>query len=551
MKLDWILKGSDASFSRRIEGLPSEARRMAVYIRMRFDPAYFARQVLGRHCRLPFAGFHNILFGWHHEMEGPIDKRQGRRYAIAAPRGTAKSTIVSLVLPLHDILFRRERYIILLSATDRQARGRLRAIREELERGEIAQWLADRPHRLTAKTLTCGNIRLDAFGAGTEIRGVTHDGHRPTKIILDDAEGSDSATSPRARERLDEWFASIVEHLGDRHTHLIVAGTVLHPAGLLATILTRADFNSHLQRSIEDFATESHHWEEWRQLLLNYLNPDRRQLARNYFEENREEMLKGSSVAWPEREDYEILLAQLIIQGRRAFYQEKQNEPLGPEDALFRGETALRAIQVRGRLEINNASGVTVRVYQGETIPLRFGYLDAAMGKKRNHGDFAALAIVLLLPDSTMVVEKVWARRVPPSVQVAQILDSHEERPFTRLAIEGTGFQELFLRLIDEERSRRSRVGREICLPIEVVHPKRSKSIRIATLEPLLSSGRLALCPTLDEEFWEELANYPRSRHDDALDAVAGAVDLALRGEGKGSLLKVVPRDGGGRRPAF
>lgn len=551
MEAPWILKASDEAFSRRIERLQAPARQLAIYTRMHGNPGYFARTLLPHHCRLPFAGFHRLLFRWHQRMGEAIDGRTGLRHAIAAPRGCAKSTIVSLVLPLHDLLYCRERYVLLLSATERQARGRLRAIRDELDRGAISGWLRDRPIRLTAGTLHCGNIRVDAFGAGSEIRGVSHDGYRPTKIILDDAEASSSATSGRARERLDEWFITIVEHLGDVYTHIIAAGTILHGRGLLATLLARADFVGHVQRSIEEFSTEAIHWEQWRGMLLDFSNPDRRDAARSHFLKHREAMLRGSAVAWEEKEDYEILMAQLTLQGRRAFYQEKQNEPLGPEDALFDPEGILRAIVSDGALLIQTTSGTTVRVYKDISTARRFGYLDAAMGKKRKSGDFAALAVVLHLPDSTLVVERLLARRMNPSTQVQRLLDFHEMAPFDRLGIEGTGFQELLLLPIEEERRRRAARGREAGLPIEVIHPRRSKQVRIASLEPLFTAGRLAIASDLDEEFWEELANYPRARHDDALDALAGAVELATRGEGGGGLVKAVVKSTGKRRPSF
>jgi phage terminase large subunit-like protein len=48
----------------------------------------------------------------------------------------------------------------------------------------------------------------------------------------------------------------------------------------------------------------------------------------------------------------------------------------------------------------------------------------------------------------------------------------------------------------------------------------------------------------LPEEFWRELEHYPRVDHDDALDATAGAVELALQAarRGIGETLAVVPR---------
>src|SRR5690606_29226873 len=116
------------------------------------------------------------------------------------------------------------------------------------------------------------------------------------------------------------------------------------------------------------------------------------------------------------------------------------------------------------------------------------------------------------------------AKRMSPTEQVRLLFDQHTAGRFEVLSIEGTGFQELLTHPIEEERKRRVARKEASDIVVQVAHPKKSKIARISSLEPLVSSGRLALGAHLDEEFWEELSNYPRSRHDDALDAAAGAV---------------------------
>lgn len=534
----WILTLSESSFLRRIEGLGPRARRGALWLRMEADPEFFARQLFPAWCRLPFAAHHRVLFDWHREMgREPLPGRRGLRHVLAAPRGAAKSTVASLILPLHDLLFRRERYIVLLSATERQAQQRLRAIRSELLAGEAAHWLAMLPDgaepRLTSSSLTAAGVQIDAFGAGTEIRGIGTNGFRPTKILLDDAEASRTADSPRAREKLADWFGEVVEHLGDRYTHMLAVGTVLHEKGLIASLLQRPDFVGHRARSIERFSPREDLWGEWRRRLMDFNDPARRASARDFFESQRAPMTDGTEVLWPEKEDYEELMAQLTLQGRRAFYQEKQNTPLGPEEALFEPARALRAVCDGSALVLQTVGGEAVRrVADWATVARRFAYLDAALGKGRSQskGDFAALAVVVLLPDGSLVLESLWARRASPTEQIRRLFDLHEKAPFERLAVEGTGFQELLLLPIEEERKRRRADGRRADLPVEPVHPKRTKSARIAALEPLLANGTLALAPDLDEEWWEELSTWPRSRHDDALDAAAGAIELVRSG---------------------
>ena len=50
--------------------------------------------------------------------------------------------------------------------------------------------------------------------------------------------------------------------------------------------------------------------------------------------------------------------------------------------------------------------------------------------------------------------------------------------------------------------------------------------MRIATLEPLIANGWRRLASGLPEPFWSQLETFPRGEHDDALDALEGAVSL-------------------------
>jgi predicted phage terminase large subunit-like protein len=515
MQLERILK--DDSLAKR-------------YVRLRgtVDIACFIKFVLSNHIRLPFADFHHDLFRWHLQLgDQPLPDRRGRRLALAAPRGAAKTTILTLGLVLHDIVYRREPYILIISATQRQAQRRLSALRAELLGGSGIRHFASRINvGVSANTLLTPHTRIDAHGANSELRGLSHDSWRPTKIILDDAESSAVVTSPKRRQRIIDWFGEVIEHLGDSYTHIIVIGTVLHPDSLLATLMRRVDFEGRLYRSIVQFAPPSPHWDTWRSLLTDALDPDRRATARSFFLEHREAMTAGARVLWPEHEDIEELQAQLLTQGRRVFYQEKQNEPLSASDALFRTDAAWTA-RIDGDTIALFPPGNHTRT--ARTLPLnqarRFGFLDAALGKsaRSQQGDFAALATVLLLPGPLLVLSHLWIERATPSAQIEMILLRHATDPFERIGIEGTGFQEMIATHLGEQSH-----ARLTPIPIEVVRPTHPKQTRIAALEPLLVSGRLVLAENLPEEFCRELADYPATAHDDALDAAASATALAL-----------------------
>jgi len=99
-------------------------RRIAKKSLKQFAQIYFSNI-----CEKPFSLMHiNILF----ELDVAAEDRK-ERIAIAAPRGHAKSTIVSLVYVLWCLLYNKEKLILLISNTEDQAVKFLRDIREQIE----------------------------------------------------------------------------------------------------------------------------------------------------------------------------------------------------------------------------------------------------------------------------------------------------------------------------------------------------------------------------------------------------------------------------------
>src|SRR5688572_12777645 len=81
------------------------------------SPQKFAQCYLGHHFKHPPSPMHLEIFGL---LQNMIVKRS-QRIAIAAPRGHAKSTIVSESFVLWCICYKLEHYILLISQTLDQA----------------------------------------------------------------------------------------------------------------------------------------------------------------------------------------------------------------------------------------------------------------------------------------------------------------------------------------------------------------------------------------------------------------------------------------------
>lgn len=511
------------------------------------DSLLFAQIFFPKLCRLRFSPFHTDLFHDYDMatlMEDDVLQRTGRGLAIAAPRGAAKSSILSLILPIHAICYARERYILIISATLKQARQRLRNIQRELSandylRREFGEFAEDGAAWNT-QTLQTRGVQVDVFSAGSEMRGVSTGEFRPTLIILDDAENSEAVESAERREKMRQWFHEVVENLGDRYTRLVVAGTLMHPDSLLRGLLRRPDFKAHSYSSIVRWAEAGALWDEWRRLYTNLDDPRRRHTARRFFKARREEMLAGAEVLWEVKEDYYTLMEQLATRGRQAFFQEKQNDPLTNSDGLFRLErfawfeiadgAARPAIGPDWTLGTEAMDGAIAPNFDFVPVPIddmqTFGFLDPAIGAK-GRGDFAAIAVVGRDTAGTLYVLDVWRKRKGPSVQAQSAHDLHANWNFTAFGVEANLFQELLMGPLGQEAAQRGGAPR---LNLRPVTHATNKERRILALEPHIANGWLRFNRDLPRDVLLEFADFPRSVHDDAMDAIEGAVALAREG---------------------
>lgn len=119
------------------------------------------------------------------------DAPEGVRLAIAAPRGEAKSTFVSLFFVLWAVLTGRKHYILIIADALEQAASLLGAVKDELEFNEALKRDfpgAGKGHVWNVGTVvTPGNVKTRR-AARASVCAVRHRAHRPDLIVLDDLE---------------------------------------------------------------------------------------------------------------------------------------------------------------------------------------------------------------------------------------------------------------------------------------------------------------------------------------------------------------------------
>lgn len=449
---------------------------------------------------------------------------KGRRIVITAPRGHAKSTVMSLQNVLHAAVYGYKKYILLISDTEYQSAAFLDAIKAEIELNEelIAEFgeLKGKVWRGSSVTLTNG-VRIDAVGTGQKLRGRRNGARRPDLIVLDDIENDEDVRSADQRERAAAWFFGAVSKSGDSYTDIIFIGTVLHRDCLLARLQANPAYRAMSYTAVEQFSSCSL-WDEWRELYTDMARPDRDERALAFFALHRDEMLLGTQVLWPEKAPYYDLMCMMVSEGDAAFFREMQNEPEDPAARLFPSEW--------------------FRFYEPRTLPLSpevcelYGYCDPSLGKSAAADHSAIITVAKMRESGAIYVLEADICRRHPDVIITDIIEKarHYSRAYgltyTLFGAESNQFQ-WFLK----ERLAAESAKAGVYLPLKEVYARGDKTLRIQSLQPDIKNGYI-LFDRAQRELLDQLQRFPGHRHDDGPDALHGAVSLCKSGARLGTV---------------
>jgi predicted phage terminase large subunit-like protein len=486
------------------------------------SPQAFAQVYLTADCPLKFSRMHTELFEL---LQNIIDKRAGR-LAIAAPRGHAKSTIVSLAFVLWCVLYEKEKLVLIVSATQDQAILLLKAIKDQIRSNE--QLIEDFPdvckRRLTPwrdKRIQLGNgAMILAYGASQGLRGAKNKSHRPGLIVVDDIENSEHVVSEDQRHKLGEWFRGTLLHAGHSGTNVVVVGTVLHYDSLLANLINPKDrrgWEGRKYQAIENFGDHPDLWEKWAGIFrckIDHEDEMGPEAANAFYGSNKTEMLQGTKVLWPEREDYRALMVIREREGLHSFQAEKQNEPIDSEQCIF-------AENNFHYWDDEHADENALRAAHGKNGGVFYAACDPSLGRRTGQGDYTGIVILYQSrkPRINYVVVADLARRSPDKT-LEKIIQFTAMYPISRFAIETNQFQSLML--VDIVRRAKKAGVRTSFVPIE---SRTHKESRIASLEPEVTQGRIRFSRR-HHLLLDQLRQFPHAAHDDGPDALEMAIQV-------------------------
>lgn len=440
------------------------------------------------------SALHHFLF---EQLPLALQKPTSVHMAVAAPRGEAKSTIVSQLFSLYCLVTQKKRYVLIVMDSIDQAYPMLEAIKVELEfnqrlridfpesTGQGRVWQA-------GTIVTSANQKVQVAGSGKKLRGLRHGAYRPDLVVLDDIENDEQVRSPEQRNKLHDWLKKTVLPLGsaDGKLDIIYIGTILHYDSVLNRTLSSKAWLTAKFKALIKMPDDMSLWDKWEDFYLN----EGEAVADAFYYANKEAMDAGAIISWAAR-PLLVLMKIRARDGHSTFDSEYQNDPVSGDDAIF-----ANSIQYWTELPAN-------LIY--------FGALDPSLGKAGASRDPSAILVGGYHRETgkLYVIEAQVKKRLPDLI-IEDVIRLHKQYNCQRWFVETVQFQEF---LKDELVKRSAQRGSPV--PATAIKPNTDKMLRIESLQPHIANG-LILLHSSQATLIAQLRHFPKADHDDGPDAL-------------------------------
>ena len=437
---------------------------------------------------------HNYLFD---QLPQVLQQASSVHLAIAAPRGEAKSTLVSQLFTLYCLVTQKKRYALIVMDSIDQAYPMLEAIKVELEfnqrlridfpemSGQGRVWQA-------ATIITKANQKVQVAGSGKKLRGLRHGAYRPDLVVLDDIENDEQVRSPEQRDKLHDWLKKTVLPLGAAGDKLDVVyiGTILHYDSVLNRTLSSKAWKTAKFKALIRQPDDMSLWDKWEDFYLN----EGEAVADAFYTQNQAAMDKGAVVSWAARPILTLMKIR-ARDGHATFDSEYQNDPLSSDDAMF-------------------ANSLTYWTELPANL-IYFGALDPSLGKAGASRDPSAILVGGYHRETgkLYVIEAQVKKRLPDLI-IEDVIRMQKQYHCQRWFVETVQFQEF----LKDELVKRS-AQRGIPVPATATKPNTDKMLRIESLQPHMVNG-LILLHSSQATLISQLRHFPKADHDDGPDAL-------------------------------
>lgn len=413
--------------------------------------------------------------------------RGDRHFAVEAFRESAKTQIVIRANLLHALAYPQPHrsYLVVICSTQRAASKKLQECSRELAasdaiRALVEKVVEDSGLALEVQYHSGQRVRIEAYGKGAAVRGLSWGSKRPDLIIIDDPQDEEDARSETVTEADWDWFLSDVYFLG-QSSRIFLIGNNLGERCIVERVLVGAE-----------------------------------QLG---FQTARIPILdKEGRSAWPEKWPEPAIAAE-----REEFAR------LGKLDIWFRNKmcVCIAPNSQKFRRDMFRYFENTLRT---DSMSI-YTTVDLAISKKPG-ADYSAIVTVGVNGDGHWFVLDVEYGRYDPTQTIDAIFSAVQKwRPLS-VGVEAVAYQSAIQHFLEREMPKRGCFFR-----IQPLKAEKKKELRIDALQPRFSVGSVWFrcgAPWLGK-LESELLAYPHGAHDDVIDALAYMEQIASPPVGRGS----------------
>lgn len=461
-----------------------------IFQKMREIPLLWFGVIFRNHKRLPTPPFHLEL------MQAVI---HNDRLAVAAPRGSSKSTVLAFMKPFHDICFKRRKFILIISNTFKKAAMSLDTIKSEIRDNQMLKQIHPgmviekdaegdseirHPDGFSTKILCKG---VDQLGSA---RGIKFGAYRPDLVIGDDMEDDELVRSPERRLQLKSDFDDVITPIGDKDTQIVIIGTILHDDSLLSQLISRD------------------HYPEYKKMLYEARYEDEGQLVS----------------IWPEKWSVEDL-NKMEKDKPTVFAKEMQNDPVSGRNAKFKREDFRYYRIESGDYILQNEYGEVIsRGHMVDCVPAIS--CDLAWKEKRE-SDSCVILPGYLTPNSELLVDDyVHGKGLKPT-DVSEHLFLMADRMRKVTGHEPSiGFEKAMLENVTQWFLKQEMRKRNRFLLTKELLWDADKITRIETRLISRYSQHVIFHKKGMGDLEHQLERHPYGTHDDIVDALQGLVQL-------------------------
>lgn len=419
--------------------------------------------------------------------------------AMAAPRGHAKSTSITLSYTLATLLFKERKFVVIVSDTEAQASMFLGQLKQELQdneniielfglmkddKGQV-KFEKDSETDVIVRMNDGHKFRVIAKGAEQKLRGLLWDSIRPDLLVLDDMENDEIVMNKERREKFRNWFYGALLPCRSKHGIVRYVGTILHMDSMLNRLMPPESDPKTITEGLKTYNTRRDRM--WKTLLYRAHDND--------FEQ----------VLWPDRYDsayFKSLKRDYDSQGLSDKYsQEYLNYPLDESNSFFKKSDFL-ALKEEDRKQ-----ALTYYITADLAI------------SERERADWSVFMIAGMDAEGRIQIRNVIRERMDGLTISNTMLALQRTYQPLAFGVEETQISKAIAPFLNK-----AMIEQNTFINIYPLKPHRQdKMTRANSIQARMRAGAVKFDKTADWylKLEDECLRFPRDRHDDQVDALA------------------------------